>query len=114
MLERMLQSKNNTFAQFAIRIRYFLKESICKRYFFFDISRNVLHSTIAYSEIVTKDFHQLRRQLKEQSDYKELQHQRQLLFYNGVEYFVKENHYVHDLQMNDSTLTERQNHKKFY
>ena len=33
-LQFMLQSKNNTSAQFAIRIRYFLKESICKRYFF--------------------------------------------------------------------------------
>ena len=73
-----------------------------------------MHSTVAYSEIVTKHFHQLRRQLKEQSDYKELQHQRQLLFYNGVENFLKENYHVDDLQMNNSALTGRQNHKKFY
>ena len=73
-----------------------------------------MHSTIAYSEIVTKHFHQLRRQLKEQSDYKELQHQRQLLFYNGVENFLKENYHVDDLQMNNSALTGRQKYKKFY
>ena len=36
------------------------------------MSRIFLHFTIAYSKIVTKNFHQLRRQLKEQSDYKEL------------------------------------------
>ena len=73
-----------------------------------------MHSTIAYSEIVTKIFRQLRRQLKEQSDYKELQHQRQLLFYNVVKCFLKENYYVQNLQVNVSVLTGRQNHKKFY
>ena len=93
---------------------FFLKKSAWQNNIFHKVSTNILHSTVAYSEIVTKHFHQLRRQLKEQSDYKELQHQRQLQFYNGVEWFMKENHYVHDLQMNDSTLTGRQNHKKFY
>ena len=77
-------------------------------------SRIFLHFTIAYSKIVTKKFHQLRRQLKEQSDYKELQHQRQLLFYNGVGYILKENYYFHDLHVNYFALTGRQNHKKFY
>ena len=93
MLERMLQSKNNIFAQFAVRIRHFLKDLVCEKCIFMNISNYVLHSTIAYSEIVTKNFHQLRRQLKEQSDYKELQHQRQLLFYNGVEQILKENYH---------------------